>query len=158
MTTLATYHDVQLTIPDGWTDASTITLFGPAAPEVKLPLMKQPASPFAPSVILRRSPVELYDADLDAFADNQREILAAGAEVKVVERSSTQLTVGGEQVRAVIQELVIVYPDHPLRQLHIYFKAWDRLHALIGTAPIDAPFDGLRKTFVEIAESLHPVA
>ncbi len=150
----ATYHELTLDVPDGWEDASIISLLAPAPPQASMLTTKR-VDAERPNLILKRQRVPGGELDLEAFAAEQERVMAQlVADVKIVARGT--MTIG--TTTAVTRELTFTAPPRALRQLQAYFLCGETLFTAVGTAAFDPTFETMRRDFRRILEGATLVA
>lgn len=135
-----TYGALRLTVGDGWTDASTITLLGPAVANAA-PLLKK-ANPDAPrsSIIIKRQRLSA-EVPLPTFVEAQLRIMGeVMADLKTQAQGDT--TWGGQPAKWV--ELSFKSNGAYVRQFQAFTIIGDEFVALAASAPLELPFDEVR--------------
>ena len=124
--TKATFNQVQLEIPEGWVDATTVTLLGPQ-PSPAVRMLPQSEPTHRPSIVLRRSTLE--SQALEQYADEQeKNMRACMLALEVVGRGTVETVREGAS-----REFTFGPKDARLRQLHLYLPVDEDLLILCAT-------------------------
>ena len=148
------YAEIELDVPEGWRDASTITLVGPMRAPALLPHPRQPDPALPPTFLLRRDPLPDAPDAFRARVEEQLSLARAVPGAKVLERRRENLHLVDGEVEAEIFELELEGPAGSLRQWQLYFERGGLVHALVGTASVGPDLEENRRVFWSIARSL----
>lgn len=148
---MATFNRITLEIPDGWEDATLVTLLGPEPKTLDLKSHKTAEAPERPNLVLKRLPVQSQAVSLDEFAAAQEDVMKSLVpDLKVLARDLLDLN--GAQ--AIVREFTFTAPPRALRQWQLYLYVEGAFLVLCGTAMNDGRFDAEKARFVAVAKSL----
>lgn len=149
----AKFGTMEIAIPAGWRDASTVMLVAPE-PEIETERALQPiAAGVAPNIVIRREPRREQSMELleEVAALQERELNRLPG-TRVEGRGTEDL---GDGQLAVSRVFSLPSPDGlAVRQLQLYFFRGESVVLFVGTAPATSLFEQLRPTFLEVARSI----
>lgn len=154
-----TYNDVSFEAPDGWQDASIVSLVAPQ-PEA-LPMMRAKQSTSErPSIVLTRASAAGLRFSLDDYAKSQERILDEIMEdLEVIERGELHIGEGDGALPVALREVAFKGPEGGvLRQAHAYVRVGDVMFTISATGSHDASFKAVREQFMAIVKSFRPSA
>lgn len=154
-----TYNDVCFEMPEGWEDASIVSLVAPQPSPPTLLRAKQAQSE-RPSVVMTRASASGLLFSLDDYARSQERILAEIMEgFEVLERNRRELQTEGHPIPVELREYAFRNPEGGvLRQAHAYLRIGDTMYTLTATGSYDSTFDDVRENFAKLVDSFRPVA
>lgn len=144
------YGALRLTPPAGWSDASTVTLLGPPLASMGTPLHPK-ANPDAPraSIVIKRQRLSA-SVPLDTFVEAQVRIMGeVMTELKTLDQGDTQWA--GAPAKWV--ELSFKSGTTFVRQWQCFVILEDEFVALAASAPLELPFDDVRKHAQALVQS-----
>lgn len=154
-----TYNDVCFEMPEGWEDASIVSLVAPQPSTPTLMRARQPQSE-RPNVVMTRASASGLLFSLEDYARSQERILAEIMEgLEVLERDRLELDAEGTQIPVEIREYSFRSPEGAvLRQAHAYLRVGDTMYTLTATGSYDSTFDAVRAHFMKLVSSFRPVS
>lgn len=146
-------------MPEGWQDASIVSLVAPQPNPPTLLRAKQAQSE-RPNVVMTRASASGLLFSLDDYARSQERILAEIMEgFEVLERNRLELQTETETIPVEFREYAFRGPEGGvLRQAHAYLRIGDTMYTLTATGSYDSSFEDVRQNFMKLVASFRPVS
>lgn len=148
-----THNSLTLNLPDGWEDATMVTLLAPQ-PARTVPMHAGGAQTERPNVVIRREHLPGSAVTVAEFSQAQFHVLQQVMD-DVTELATGELTVAND-LPALSRDVSFSTPDGLMRQSQVFFRAGDDFYFAVLTASMDMDFDSVRDDFLAILEGVRP--